>query len=183
MARVKLLSESDVPQQGELLKRILGARRGRIINVYRLLLHAPSLAGVWFDLINAVRWKTGLSGRLREILIIRVGHATGVPYIVNQHVRNIALQEGLSRDECTALADWSATPLFSASERAALCYADEMTRNITVGDAIFAELRRYFDETEIVEISVLVGTYNMHARVITALQIDPEPPPDATKPG
>ena len=179
MARVKLLSDSDVPEQGELLERIRGARRGRIINVYRLLLHAPSLAGVWFDLINAVRWKTGLTGRLREILIIRVGHATGVAYIVNQHVRNIALQEGLSQDECTALADWSATALFSVAERAALHYADEMTRNITVSDATFAELRRHFAETAIVEMSVLVGTYNMHARVLAALQIDPEPPPDA----
>lgn len=178
MARVKLLSDSDVPEQRELLERIRGARRGRVINIYRLLLHAPSLASVWFDLINAVRWKTSLAGRLREILIIRVGYVTGVPYIVNQHVRNIALDEGLTQEECAALADWPATALFSAAERAALSYVDEMTRDIAVGDATFAELRRHFGETAIVEMSVLAGTYNMHARVLAALQIDPEPPPE-----
>jgi 4-carboxymuconolactone decarboxylase len=179
MARVKLLSDADCLGQGELLERNRGARRGVIINVYRLLLHAPALAGVWFDLINAVRWKTGLAGRLREILIIRVGIVTKVQYIINTHVQNIAEQEGLPKAECAALEDWTAATSFSPAERAALQYADEMTRNITVSDATFAELRGHFSEKEIVEMSVLVGTYNMHARVLAALEIDPQPTADA----
>jgi hypothetical protein len=36
---------------------------------YKALLHNPTLAETWFQHLNAVRWGTGLSGRLREILI------------------------------------------------------------------------------------------------------------------
>ena len=179
MARVKLLSDTDIPDQSELLEHIRGARRGRVINIYRLLLHAPPLAAAWFELINAVRWKTGLTGRLREIVIIRIGFLTGVQYIINQHVPKLAEQEGLSREECEALADGPAES-FSPAERAAVHYADRMTRDIRVDDATFAELQTHFSEKEIVELSVLVGTYNMHARVLSALQIDPEPAADST---
>jgi alkylhydroperoxidase family enzyme len=36
-------------------------------------------------------------------------------------------------------------------------------------------LRAHFNERQIVELSVLIGLYNMHTRVFTALGIDPEP--------
>jgi len=67
MARVSLVSEEDHPELSELMGQIRGARRGRLINGYRLLLHSPALAEAWFGLNNAVRWKTQLDGRLREL--------------------------------------------------------------------------------------------------------------------
>ena len=51
-----------------------------------------------------------------------------------------------------------------------------MTTLIQVPDATFAALRPHFNEREIVELTVLIGTYNMHTRVVEALGIDPEPP-------
>jgi hypothetical protein len=33
-----------------------------------------------------VRWKTTLPGRLREIVIIRMGHVTKSQYVLRQHV-------------------------------------------------------------------------------------------------
>ena len=35
---------------------------------------------------------------------------------------------------------------FSESERAVLAYADTMTRDIEVPDAVFAEVKRHFDD-------------------------------------
>jgi alkylhydroperoxidase family enzyme len=63
---------------------------------------------------------------------------------------------------------------FSESERAALAYADTMTRDIDVSDAVFDELRRHFNERQIVELTVLIGSYNMNTRVLKALEIDPQ---------
>ena len=45
----------------------------------------------------------------------------------------------------------------------------------TVADDVFAEVRRHFNDREIVELSVLIGTYIMHNRVMKALAIDLEP--------
>ena len=50
-----------------------------------------------------------------------------------------------------------------------------MTRDIVVPDEIFAEVERHFDKRQIVELTVLIGSDNMNARVLQALQLDLEP--------
>jgi alkylhydroperoxidase family enzyme len=106
---------------------------------------------------------------------IRMGHLTGSQYVLRQHVPSLALADGLSLAECDALADWRGREFFSASERAVLAYADTMTRDVVVPDAVFAEVARHFNAREIVELTVLIGTYNMNARVLQALELDLEP--------
>ena len=175
MARVPLIDEKEHPEFAELVEKFRTGRRGRLINIYRLLLNSPALAESWFNHSNAVRWKTALDGRLREIIIIRLGHLTRCQYVLRQHVPTLALADGLSLTECNALADWEASPLFSAGERAALAYADVMTRDIVVGDEVFAQVAQYFDQRQLVELTVLIGTYNMNARVLQALELDLEP--------
>ena len=49
-----------------------------------------------------------------------------------------------------------------------------MTRDIEVPDAVFEPLREYFDDRQLVELTVLIGTYAMHVRVFEALKLDPE---------
>ena len=173
MARVPLIQEQEHPELAEIIEQFRVGRRGKLINIYRMLLNAPPLAESWFNHSNTVRWKTTLPGRLREIVIIRMGHLTGSQYVLRQHVPSLALADGLSLAECDALADWRGR--FSASERAVLAYADTMTRDVVVPDAVFAEVARHFDAREIVELTVLIGTYNMNARVLQALELDLEP--------
>jgi alkylhydroperoxidase family enzyme len=174
MARVSTIDDKTHPELSDLMERIRGARRGRLINVYKLLLHSPALAESWFQHNNAVRWKTALDGRLREMVIIRIGYVLRVPYIVRQHVPNLAIPEGLTLQDCEELRDWETSARFGAHDRAVLAYTDSMTRDVDVPDEIFENLRAFFDERQIVELTILIGTYNMHARVMSALQIDPE---------
>ena len=175
MARVPLIQEQDHPEFAEVIEKYRAGRRGKLINIYRMLLNAPPLAESWFNHSNTVRWKTSLDGRLREIVIIRMGHLTNAQYVLRQHVPALALAEGLSLSECDALADWRPSTLFSERERAVLAYADTMTRDIAVPDAVFNEVKRHFNTREIVELTVLIGTYNMNARVLQALELDLEP--------
>ncbi len=175
MARISLIEPEDDPSLHDLAQQIRKGRRGTVINVYKVLLHNPALAESWFKHINTVRWGTGLDGRLREVLIIRLGHLTGSAYILRQHVPKLAEEEGLSREQCDALRHWQDTGHFSARERAALAFADSMTESIEVPDAVFEPLRDHFNERQIVELAVLVATYNMHSRILQALEVDLEP--------
>jgi AhpD family alkylhydroperoxidase len=176
MARVRLLEEADVAGSAEFVEKVRSGRRGNLLNIYKLLLHSPPLASAWFDLLNAVRWKTTLDGRLREIVIIRIAYVNDAQYCLLQHIPALALADGMTPAECDALADWRAASLFSESERAALAFADAMTRDIRVPDDVFADVRRHFDERQVVELSVLIGAYNMHTRVQEALELDREKP-------
>jgi uncharacterized peroxidase-related enzyme len=175
MARVKLIQPEERPEQAALVERIRKGRRGNVINVYKILMHTPDIAAVWLDLVNAVRFKTELDDRLREIVIVRVGYLNRCAYVVNQHVPELSVPAGLPKEQSQALADWRPSTFFNDRERAALAYTDAVTRDIDVPDAVHAELRKHFSERQIVELTVLIGTYNMHTRVGQALQIDPEP--------
>jgi alkylhydroperoxidase family enzyme len=81
----------------------------------------------------------------------------------------------LTPAQVTAIANWQTSDLFSASQRALLAYTDAMTRDIDVAGEIFAELRRHFSERQAVELSMLIGAYNMLTRFLKALKVDPEP--------
>ena len=49
-----------------------------------------------------------------------------------------------------------------------------MTLDIDVPDAVFDRLRQHYSNAQVVELTVLIGAYNMHTRVGRALRIDPE---------
>ena len=176
MARVRLIQEHEHPELAALIEKFRAGRRGKLINIYRMLLNSPPLAESWFNHSNTVRWQTSLDGRLREIVIIRLGYVTDTQYVLRQHVPSLAQAEGLSLADCQALQDWRGSDLFDTRERAALAYADSMTLEIVVPDAVFAQLKPHFDDRQIVELTVLIGTYNMNARVLQALELDLEPP-------
>lgn len=175
MARVPLLNPKDVPEQAEFVDRVLSGRRGRLINVYRTLLHSPPLAESWFEHINKIRWGTEIDGRLREIVIIRLGHLVSSAYVLRQHVPKLAVAEGMTEAECNALADWEPSDMFSDAERATLAYVDAMARDIVVPDNVFEPLRAHFSHRQIVELSLMVGAYISHSRVLQALEVDLEP--------
>jgi 4-carboxymuconolactone decarboxylase len=174
VARVSLIIEQDHPELATPIEVLKKGRRGALINVYRLLLHSPDVAMGWFELLNAVRFKTLLSDRVREIVIIRIAILNGVSYVVSQHVPTMALEAGLTPAECEALSDWRAGDCFDATERAVLAYTDAMTTNVQVPDDVYAAVAVAFDERRMVELTVLAAAYNMHTRVLAALKIDSE---------
>jgi 4-carboxymuconolactone decarboxylase len=178
MARVSLIDEKKHPELEKLIAVIRGGRGGRLLNIYKMLLHSPALAEKWLHQVSAVRWQTDLDGKIRELVIIRIGILNRVDYVIKAHVPAFALREGLTLEQCAALSDWRESTLFNAQHRAALAYTDAMTLDIQVPAPIFAELKEYFTERQIVELTVLIGTYNMHTRVLQALEIDAEPAAD-----
>jgi alkylhydroperoxidase family enzyme len=177
MARVPLIDTDDHPELLDLVERIRGQRRGKVINVYRTLLHSPAVAERWFNYINQIRFGTEIDGRLREIVIIRVGYQVGSAYVIRQHVPRLAVPEGVSEAECEALRDWRGSEMFDARERAALAYVDVMLCTKPLYDAVFPALREHFDDRQIVELTMMVGAYIAHARVLDALQVDLETDP------
>lgn len=174
MARISYVEEKDHPELAGDIAKIKGARGG-LINIYKLLLHSPTVTMTWFEHIGAIRWKTKLSPRLREIAIVRVAQVARYAYALNQHVPNIAVPDGVSLEECEALKDWRPSKFFNEAERAALAYVDAMIAGPEVPDDVFNAVHKHYNEREIVELTVLVGTYLMHNRVFTALRVDVEP--------
>ncbi len=63
---------------------------------------------------------------------------------------------------------------FTAAEKAALRLAEHMTRDAhEVSDELWAELRRHFDEGEIIELAAAIGLFNYFNRFNDALKMEP----------
>jgi 4-carboxymuconolactone decarboxylase len=175
MARVSYVEEKDHPELAREIGKIKSGRGGALLNIYKLLLHAPPLAEQWLDYVSAVRFKAELEPRIRELITIRIAYLNKIQYVLQQHVPKLAEAEGVTAAECEALREWRAAGLFSERERAALAYADAMLAGPHVSDDAFGAVRRHFDERQTVELTVLIGTYIMHNRVFNALKVDLEP--------
>src|SRR5687768_14622003 len=134
------------------------------------MLHRPALANAWFDLNQAVRYGTEIDGQCRELAVIRVAILNDVEYVQRAHGPAYALKEGLTPEQVTAVGDWQSSKLFTATQRALLAYTDSMTLHIDVPDSVFAELRKHFSERQTVELTMLIGAYNMLTRFLKALK-------------
>lgn len=174
MARVPLIDENATPDIAALSAKIRGARGGRLHDFYRALMHTPGLASAWFDFNNAVRFRTGLGERERELVIMRVAALTGCEYVWGVHERQYAAPAGVTPREIAALRDRSEPGTFGPRESALLDYVDAMTRDVAVPDAAFEKLRAHLSEQETVDVTVLIAAYNMHTRVLMALDITTE---------
>ncbi len=176
MARISLIDDNATPETATIAARIRGGRGGQLHAFYQALLHTPALATAWYEFNNAVRFGNSLDERTRELVIMRVAAITGCDFVWAVHESKYAAPAGLEPGEIAALRAPRRTAGFSPRDQALLDYVDAMTRDVAVPDAIFDALRPHFSEREIMELTVVVCGYNMHTRLVMALDIRPEKP-------
>lgn len=84
---------------------------------------------------------------------------------------------GLTKEEFDALkGDYRESPLFDEREKAVLAWSEAMTLNTAKRDnAVWEEMRRLFDDAEIVEISMACAMFNMINRLNDSFRTELEP--------
>jgi alkylhydroperoxidase family enzyme len=170
MARIPY-PDAERAEVAALVARIKAERGGRLLNLYRMLLHSPPVAAGWLALFTAIRQQGVLSGRLRELVILRIAVLNGAEYEFEAHVP-FALREGLTQPQIDALEARRAPDGLTEADAAALAYAEAMTRTVRVPDAVFAAIRQHLGDRELVELTATIGGYTLVSRVLEALAID-----------
>ncbi|MGH2639211.1 MAG: carboxymuconolactone decarboxylase family protein, partial [Rhabdochlamydiaceae bacterium] len=112
-----------------------------------------------------------LEKELRYMIAMFVSGMNGCGFCLD-FGRMMAVRENMSMEKFNALPGYRTSPLFSDKERAALAYAEEATRNKRVTDGTFNELREYFSDWEIVEITILTAIQNFENLLNVPLGID-----------
>ena len=172
------------PQPDDLVQAILKRRGGELINLDKALLWSEPLARGWNVYLKAVRTDLPTSWKLRELGICTVALLTGAAYEYHHHAPDF-LKAGGTQAELDALqAVCSAYKLntavaqtnkeLSAIESIVIQYAAQMTLDVKVADDVFEQIKEYFDNTQIVELTAAIATYNMVARFLVALGVSPE---------
>lgn len=168
--RVAPLEESQwSAEQRELLAPI-AARNGRVFNVFKTLAHHPKLMKRWLPLGNHLLFKTSLSPRDRELLILRTAWLARADYEWGQHVV-IAEREGLTRAEVARIAEGPEAAGWTPGEAALLRAADELFNDTCLSDASFAALSKRYGTGEILDIVFTVGAYAMLAMALNSFGV------------
>jgi 4-carboxymuconolactone decarboxylase len=173
MARVPMIqNEKADPMIREMFEKI--EKNGyRVLNLHRVLAHTPQVCRGFVRLGNAILFKGDLAPKLREIAILRVGHLTKAHYEWTQHVA-IAKGVGVTQSQIDAVGGWVDSKAFDDPERAVLRYTDEVTQNVRASEATFQALRKFLSEKETVELTLVIGYYNMVSRILESLQVELE---------
>jgi alkylhydroperoxidase family enzyme len=156
---------SEDPKEQEIYARVQARRAPRPLQPLDLtLLHAPSVIDGYNAFLGAIRTSTSLSDSIREIAICRVAVCNGAVYEWEHHAV-LAKKAGLTGKQMGVLAlerfegpqEKKLGEVLGEKEAAVVRYTDAMTREVRVGDEVFAEVRKWFSDKEIVELTATVG--------------------------
>ena len=86
----------------------------------------------------------------------------------------MARRHGWSQEQLDHLAEFETRSDFAEREKVSLRLAERMTQNSNgVDEALWADLRRHFDEGEVVELAAAMGLFNYFNRFNNALEMEP----------
>ncbi len=153
---------------GWLMKRQLG----KVITPARVVYNRmPAGYDVAYALMKALRGGLTLEPSLRLLVQTWAAMVNSCHFCVDI-ARAQAVMEDIGLEKFNALSDWRESPLFDDRERAALAYVEEATRHKKVSDATFEQLRKHFDDREIVELTFLNAVENFYNLINLPLQIE-----------
>ncbi|SMF98956.1 carboxymuconolactone decarboxylase family protein [Burkholderia singularis] len=120
--------------------------------------------------------QSGLSPVLVELVYLRVSQINNCAFCLDMHTRDL-LKKGVKVEKLALLQAWAeAGDLFDARERAALAWAESVTRVAQTGvpDAAYDSARAVFDERELVDLTIAIGLMNTYNRMAISFRNTPQ---------
>jgi alkylhydroperoxidase family enzyme len=168
------LEPIDTPSSwlGRLLSFAMRRQLGKTIMPARVIYNrVPRMWNVTWALLR-LQW-TGLriDPSLRLLVQTRAGMLNRCEFC-QDIAKAMAVRQKIGFERFRDLGVHGTSPVFSERERAALAFVDEATSEKTVSDATFENLRKHFDDREIVEITLMNALENFYNLLNIPLEIE-----------
>ena len=111
--------------------------------------------------------RSGMDKKLLNLLKIRASQINSCAYCLDMHSKE-AIHAGETEKRLYALSAWRETSYYSEKERAALAFAETLTRlpEEQSSDHIHDELSKYFSKEEIAYLTLCIAQINTWNRVV-----------------
>lgn len=136
---------------------------------------APDGAKALGGLHHYATKSTNLPRALIDLVFLRVSQINGCAHCIDLHSRDL-LKEGFSVERSMLIPVWhEAEHLFSEKERAALAWAEEVTRvgETHVSDAAYAAASAAFDDKDLVDLTICIAAMNAFNRLGVSFRLKP----------
>ena len=117
-----------------------------------------------------------LPATLINLVYLRVSQINNCAYCLDMHTRDL-LKSGQKIEKLTLLQSWAeAGDLFDQRERAALAWAEAVTRVAETGvpDQAYRAARAVFEERELVDLTIAIGLMNAYNRLAISFRNTPK---------
>ena len=118
----------------------------------------------------------GLENTLVELVNLRVSQINGCAYCLDMHTRDL-LKKGLSPVKLALVQGWDeAGEVFSEREKAALSWAETVTRvsETHVPDEAFEAASAVFEDKELADLTMAIGLINAYNRLAISFRNVPQ---------
>lgn len=175
MALVELLEPTEASTEVAPVLQRVAEEYGFVPNILRAMAHCPDLLTAFVPLWGEVYRSPTIGARLRALAALGTAKAQACTYCV-AHMTASARRAGLAEQEISVVGDASVErSVFTDREALVLELADVLTKDPDrTSDEMRARLRAEFNESEIVNIVLAIGMYNLTSRFLKALSIDVE---------
>lgn len=111
---------------------------------------------------------------LRSLITVRVSQINWCRFCVDINSAVLAKRAG-TMAKVEALENWRQSELYNEQERAVLLYTEAITdNNQQVNDMMIEDLKRWFSEDAIVELTGLIAFQNLSSKFNSALDMPPQ---------
>jgi AhpD family alkylhydroperoxidase len=128
-----------------------------------------------YGAVHAYIAKCGLPKELVDIVYLRISQINGCAFCIDMHSRDL-LKNGLPVEKLVLIAVWhEAGKVFSQRERAALAWAESVTRVSETGvpDADYAAVSAEFNDKEVADLTYAIGLMNAFNRLGVPFRVTP----------
>ena len=117
---------------------------------------------------------SGLEPSLLELVKLRASQINGCAYCIDMHWKD-ARARGESEQRLYGLMAWRESPYYTERERAALAWTEAVTliADSHVPDDLYEEVRQYFNETELANLTFALVAINGWNRLAISLRTEP----------
>ena len=107
-----------------------------------------------------------IDNKLRALVELRVSQINGCVYCVDLHSEQ-ARAAGETQQRLDGIAVWHECPFFDERERAALAWAEAVTRlpETRAPDNVYESLQQHFSEQQIVDVTLIISLMNAWNRL------------------
>lgn len=172
--RMKIPADSEQT----LLFRIVGNAaklfgRNKVPDIFKIMARNRRLFWGWLYFASRLMPYGKLPGRERELVILRVAWLCRCRYEWGQHIE-IGFKNGLSDRDIVNVSIGSSS-FDNEKERSLMAACDELIGQQHMAETTWTSLSSHYDDTLLIEISMLIGHYQMLAGFLNSIGLKLEP--------
>lgn len=174
MARIRPLKKEEMQGEAKGILEAMEKQFGMIPNLFATMARYPKALRPIMELYQAIAKESTIEPLLQELANLETSRINKCHYCLTHHTQ-MAKMVGLKDEQLKAWQEGRIKDAFSDKEQVVIEYSRQVTSDAeNIPEELFKRLKSYFSESEIVNLTLIIGLMNVFNRFNGALAVELE---------